>query len=346
MIDLKNAELTRLSIHRIGNKNEEEGIQYSEKEIDLTDPLLKGILQKYFFDGFKEKSFYNLSHSSDINLNEIFHFSTKLIEKPENIHSISKEAARFLYESSDHPNIKQGDFCLAWIENCTVNGEYSDAVGLFKVENKDTFLKITEDFSVLHEQGINISRLDKGCLVFNYEKENGYLVSIIDHTNKNNEARYWKEDFLQVKPREDSYFHTSNYMQLCKNFCSEVLEKKEQVEKTDQIDFLNRSSGFFSNKENFSVQEFEEEVISDPDIIDKFRGFKNEFQENKEVRIFDEFEISNQAFKGNKSVFKSVLKLDKNFHIYVHGNRNLIEKGFDEERQMSFYKIYFTNETN
>lgn len=34
----------------------------------------------------------------------------------------------------------------------------------------------------------------------------------------------------------------------------------------------------------------------------------------------------------------------KIFHIYIHGNKNLIEKGFDEEKSMNFYKVYFKEE--
>ena len=40
----------------------------------------------------------------------------------------------------------------------------------------------------------------------------------------------------------------------------------------------------------------------------------------------------------------SVLKLDKNFHIYIHGDKKLIEKGFDDGKAMSFYKVYFKEE--
>jgi predicted transcriptional regulator len=35
--------------------------------------------------------------------------------------------------------------------------------------------------------------------------------------------------------------------------------------------------------------------------------------------------------------------IDKNFHIYVHGNRNLIEQGIDETGR-KFYKIYYQEE--
>ena len=42
-------------------------------------------------------------------------------------------------------------------------------------------------------------------------------------------------------------------------------------------------------------------------------------------------------------MFKGVLKLDKNFHIYIHGNRELIEQGIDKDGR-KFYKIYFERE--
>ena len=41
----------------------------------------------------------------------------------------------------------------------------------------------------------------------------------------------------------------------------------------------------------------------------------------------------------------SVLKLDKNFHVYIHGKREYIEKGFDEEKGMHFYQLFFEEES-
>ena len=42
-------------------------------------------------------------------------------------------------------------------------------------------------------------------------------------------------------------------------------------------------------------------------------------------------------------VYKSVLKLDRNFHIYIHGNTDLIEKGIDDDGR-KYYKIYYQEE--
>ena len=39
-----------------------------------------------------------------------------------------------------------------------------------------------------------------------------------------------------------------------------------------------------------------------------------------------------------------MLKLDKNFHVYVHGKRDYIEKGFDSQKGMNFYKLFYENE--
>jgi hypothetical protein len=38
-----------------------------------------------------------------------------------------------------------------------------------------------------------------------------------------------------------------------------------------------------------------------------------------------------------------VLKLDKNFHIYIHGGRDMIERGVDESGR-KYYKIYYNEE--
>ena len=50
------------------------------------------------------------------------------------------------------------------------------------------------------------------------------------------------------------------------------------------------------------------------------------------------------AVKKQARSIKSIIKLDKNFHIYVHGSRELIEQGVDEEGR-KFYKIYYKEES-
>jgi hypothetical protein len=58
----------------------------------------------------------------------------------------------------------------------------------------------------------------------------------------------------------------------------------------------------------------------------------------------ESFDIDLAAVKKQGKVFKSILKLDKNFHIYIHGRQDLIERGFDEAKGKHFYKVYFEQE--
>ena len=150
---------------------------------------------------------YKCHHDSDIALNEVYHYCSKIFSDPNLIQEESINLATHLYNQSTHPKIKAGEFYVVYFSNCEVDGKCINAIGLFKSENKDTFLKIHskgENFEIESESGININKLDKGCLIFNTERENGYLVAIVDNTNKGSEAKYWTDDFLHVRPRKDS----------------------------------------------------------------------------------------------------------------------------------------------
>lgn len=122
------------------------------------------------------------------------------------------------------------------------------------------------------------------------------------------------------------------------------LSEEFDVSKADKIDLLNRSVEYFKSHDTFEKDNFVEEVFDNPEMIKSFKIFDEQYRENKNVDISDNFEISSQAVKKQSRVFKSVLKLDKNFHVYIHGNKNLIEKGVENDGR-KYYKIYFEEET-
>lgn len=106
---------------------------------------------------------------------------------------------------------------------------------------------------------------------------------------------------------------------------------------------LNRSIHYFKNHDTFDGKEFEEDVFSDPNVIQSFRNYKDNLNGSNDINIDNEFDISSLAVNKQKRVFKSVLKLDKNFHIYIHGDRNMIERGVENDGR-KFYKIYYEHE--
>ena len=92
------------------------------------------------------------------------------------------------------------------------------------------------------------------------------------------------------------------------------------------------------------MEEFSNEVIGYEEGIASFKKYKQSFEQEFDSTITDNFAINNAGVKKQGRSYKKILKLDKNFHIYTHYNKDLIEKGFDEEKNMNFYKVYFRDE--
>ena len=227
-----------------------------------------------------------------------------------------------------------------------VDGELFDAIGIFKSEDKEPFLKIRQSgdqFELNYEQdAINIRKLDKGCLVFN-TKEEGFRVFVIDANRT--EAFYWVDQFLQLAVLNNNYSKTQQVLTMYKDFVTEKLDDHYTLERTDKIDMLNRSINYFKDREHFEMDEFSNEVIGDPGAVKLFQDFKQEYEKTADVETGGAFDISSEAVKKQARNFKSILKLDRNFHIYIHGNKELIEKGYDEGKGMNYYKVYFTDES-
>jgi len=346
MIDFINVQLEQIAIHQVGNKLRDEGLKISASNVDIDDTETISYLLKYFLSPFDNNEVYNFSHPSELDLNEIFFFTKKIFASPEKLYDVSVDVAKHLYEKSTHPKVSAGELCICYFKRCSFEGKVCDAIGFFKSEGKDDFLKfnsIKTNFKIRHESGININKLDKGCLIFNLEKSKGYKVCIID-SNKSNDTQYWKNDFLNIKPASDDYHFTKEFLGITKQYVTKQLEEEFEVTKADKIDYLNRSVDYFKTHDTFDKQEFEKEVFGDKNVIKSFRQFDETYRQENEVELADNFEISTQAVKKQARIFKSVLKLDKNFHIYIHGNRELIEQGIDENGR-KYYKIYYEEET-
>ena len=251
---LSQSILNQLVIHEVGNKMADEFLKLSKKAVDVSDNSIKDLLNRYFLSPFKSEEYYHFTHTSDLELNELYSFSKKIFADPGAFFLQSVNIAKHLYDQSAHPNIKSGELYLAYFEGCMIDETETDGIGIFKSENKDTFLKINpvgDTYQVHPENGININKLDKGCLIFNTDAEKGFRTMIVDNTNKGEEAKYWKDNFLNVKPREDSFHHTKEYMKMFNGFVHDKLKQDFELEKADEIDILNKTVNYFKKKETF-----------------------------------------------------------------------------------------------
>ncbi len=345
MIDFTSVQLEQIAVHQVGNKLRDEGLKVSSENVDVEDSETRTYLLKYFLSPFDNNEVYNFTHPSELNLNEIYFFAKKIFAKPDSLFENSVEIAKHLYGKSTHPKINAGELCICYFKKCSLDGTTTDAIGFFKSEGKDVFLKfnsVKSNFKIKHESGINVNKLDKGCLIFNIEMANGFKVCVID-SNKSNDTQYWKNDFLNIKPASDDYHYTKGFLSITKNFVTKQLEEDFEVTKADKIDLLNRSVEYFKTHESFDKEEFEKEVFQETGIIKSFRNFDSNYREENKIQITDNFDISSQAVTKQARIFKSVLKLDKNFHIYIHGNSALIEQGIEKDGR-KYYKIYYQKE--
>jgi len=336
--------ITAMAIHKVGNKGQQEPLFISEQLTANTEEQ-NTVLEGFFLSAFQHDEFFSFHHEAGLQLHEVYQFTREIFQDPEQLLPQSVHLAKHLYHKSMHPQIKGGEFYVAHFQNLLLQGVAVNALGLFKTEHKDLFLKVEAKESIIDvhtEEGIALNKLDKACLIYQLNEEEGYKIAVVDKTNKSKEAQYWIDDFLQLRQIADDYFHTENTLAMCKQFIVKQLPEDFEVSKADQADYLNRSLLFFKDRTEFQLQDFSEEVLRQPEVIERFQSYRNSYGEERDMQFSDEFSIAEQAVKRQSRSYKSVIKLDKNFHIYVHGDRNLIEQGEDD--QGKFYKIYFREE--
>jgi hypothetical protein len=345
MLAYSDTKIQDVVLHYVGNSFNEELLTLGNTKLQYSEEVEEDLLT-YFLSSFKENEYYRFHHESHINLNEVFAYAEAIFTNPEDLVAHSRSIAKHLYEQGNHPKIKGGEFYVAYIKDVLLEGEAVDAIGLFKSEVKDTFLDVLQEdgsFSISSQEGIHIKKLDKGAIIFNSEKEKGYTLSVIDNTNKGGDAKFWFDLFLHVKQREDAYYQTETVMNLAKEFITKELPKEFAADKADQADMLNKSADYFKEQEQFDLSEFANVVLQQPDIVDTFQDYTTSYQRERAVSIPESFDLNETAVNKKKGVFKSVIKLDKNFSVYVHGDRNKIERGEDENGR-KYYTLWFDEE--
>lgn len=333
--------LKSLAIHKI---TEDEGLVTSSQSVAIQDNDLNQLLVKYFFKSFKIEERYRFAHETSLEYNEVFSYVKEIFDSPSKLHEKSIEIAKHLYAHSRNQNIKDGDVMVSYFEDCVIGDEVTDAIGIFKVENKDTYIKIMGHagiYDISSEEGISINKLDKGLIVFNTDQDTGYQTMLVDKTNKSGNAHYWQDDFLGVEPFNDEYFQTQNIINNLQEFAHEAFAGQT---KTEKIAFVNESIDYIKANDQFDSSDYQETVLQAPELIEHFENFQEKKQVEQPELNQEHFNISKPAVKNTKRFIRSVIKLDKNFHVYVHGNRQNIDRGFDENRKQNYYTLYFERE--
>lgn len=349
MINLFNTRIEQLALHRVGNKNKGE-LLLTSNNTALLDDELHALMKEYFLKPFrsKEEAYYSFFHEQDLEFHELFAFAKAIFNTPAALLDISKQIAKHLYEQSVHPHIRSGELYICYLENVMVDNNKTNAIGIFKSEIKQDFLQFQEqetDLKIILQQGVNLNKLDKGALIFNVEEERGFKILSVDSNRY--DAKYWLEDFLGVDVFEDENFFTKKYLKFCQDFAKDVVLPAE--DKKEEVMFMNRSVNYFAKNDDFEETAFLNATLDNPDLIPEFKNYKIEKGPKYSIEDVSTFPISNTAVTAARRGIKNVINLDTHVQIKMdftnpESAEKFIEKGWDEERQMYYYLVYFNKE--
>lgn len=349
MINLHSTQIDALCVHKVGNKSRGETLFLSSGPLKISIEQA-AILKEYFLRPFREKEeiYYHFSHEVDLEFHDLYVAVNEMLSEPDQVSEMSKKIAQRLFQQSEHPHIKSGEVYIAYLSDMIVDHQKVSGVGIFKSESKHNFLQFDQsrdELQMIIQQGVSVSKLDKGCLIFNLDEDKGYRILSID--NNRYDAKYWLDKFLGVELTMNDAFFTKNYLKLCYNFAKDVVFPAE--DKKEEVLFVNKAVDHFAKNDNFQESDFLNEVIEDPQLVNKFHLYKEEKGKKYSVEDVSSFPIANAAIHQVQKSFKNTINLDTNVQIkmnFVNPEMagKIIEKGWDEERGMYYYLVYFNEE--
>ena len=349
MIKRTRAGITKFIIHKVGNKFNSATNIFSENTITFDEEsyeLMKPFLLKPF--GNLAES-YRFNHHANIELNELNSYASQIFKDESTFIEISKHIVNHLFEQSNSAQIKTGDVIIALFEDIEYKDVVTQALGIFKIENKIDFFQTymeKDSLDVFVQKGMSTKKLDKGCLIINSTDGEGRAVLSVD--NNNYDAQYWIKNFLNIKFANDSNQHTKNYIEMCKDFSEDVI--KEDLGIQEKSKFLAKTVDFFKENETVNIHDFKDEIFEEDEVQkEKFDTYKKQFEDLNDVLVLNQFAVSDVVLKKQKQKIKTEIKLDTNIQIKLDidapdAAAEYLEKGYDEEKKMKFYKVYFNEE--
>ncbi len=347
-VNFQKAKLVAMSLAKVGNPTRNEVFQTSKSLCQFADDEAE-LLTHCFLKSFRSLDQHHLTHHSSVEQNELFRYAAEIFDDNDKLLETGELIARHLRAKSNHPNIKSGDLCVALINDVSVGGEAVQAISIVKSESKVPFLQISEkdgDLILTTEQGIYPEKIDKGCLILNHGRADGFSVYLFDKGGGN--THFWVRDFVSAAPVKDEDFLTKRYSELCAAFAERGLPEGTMPEQ--RMEVASKAQSYFNEKEEFDREEFESSALETPERIAQFEAFKVDYEEEKGQELDDKFAVSKKEAEKAEKRLKSRMRLDVGVELrfksgFIHVADKFMERGHDEDKQMDYVKIYFHKET-
>ena len=339
------AKISELTIHHVGNPSTEDQTVLSDHMVYIENQEIEKALLNHFFEITKTLELWKFDDRfSDHPLHEDV---DKMFNEDSNFMECSGDIANFLTKQSNHPQIKSGELIVAKISDVLLDDELVEVVCLFKMETQKRMFRIDREsgkaeLSLLY--GFDPKQIDKACLIFKVEEQDGYRICVRDKSSSTGDAKFWMGDFLRIKRHADDYYQTEGVIEATRYFVHNHLKPTYDMDKTDEAHIMARSKNYLQSKDKYDTESYASDVFEADEIAGQFRTYQSEYNLDSGNEVSEEFAIHPAAVKKQNRFFKSVLKLDKNFHVYVHGDRSRIRKGVDDTGR-KYYMLFFDEES-
>lgn len=351
MVDFSESTLEYIMAYKTGNPLRDDGVDLQKALLFVDENSTETeVVSHFLFRQFqKERQLFRFAHETDLSLNSLYqsmsaYFSYADSEKtpPSSAFKLaSAYIAKFEYDSISHLSIQAGVLIIAHVKNLRYDDEVIEhAIIIARSEGRHSGL--TEQLDLTYY--INEENITRAVLIWpgsTIEQKDGMRI-LYKETAKLN---FWEDLMSMRKVADSDFYQTTESMKLALDFAKKKYNSDNNVDSIQQADFKNKVKQYFETQDEFNKEAFKRNVFEgDKEAIGQFNEFESVWQEEKNVNIKEDFDVEQDAVKREKRKFKSVVKLDKNFHVYIHGNRELIEKGYDKNRELNFYKLYFNKE--
>jgi hypothetical protein len=347
MLNTKRTFIEQVTLQKVGSKLREE-INVLAKKVQAISEEEEKALKSLFLNSIKAtQELQQFGHHIGLEYNTVYDLCNKYFDGLQDFVSFSNAMLQHLYENSNHPQIKTGELFVVEFHDLEFNDINCKGIGIFKIENKLEYLNFNHrpdgvDFII--EKGVKLQKIDKGCLVLNSEKDTGFRVLSVD--NNSYDAAYWKKSFLGLDEVKNDSYQTKHYLNLIKDFSVNLLEENDSYA---QKDFLNQTIRVFNENEFINQDIIKEELLEPFAISDKFEEYKENYKLANHIELEESFNISELTLKKEKKKIKSEILLDTRIQIKIDVDeidtvKDNMERGYDEEKKMHFYKVYFNEE--
>lgn len=293
----------------------------------------------YFLSGFSKETGgqLNMELADDEDINALLnsYFSTGSLGE---LHSCFSEKWAEKLPACDEDACW---FTVAW-ENFILDEYEGKALGFFFSNERKSFLANTETEAIVLK-GLPLSKPEYAAL-FIPENDSSWKLFVSEPGGQTALRTPWTLSLFPFQPCYQDSFHAKQFFQMCKSFSEDVLVKEKKNNREEQVAFLSESADYAAKKNEINFENFKADVLKEPGLVDAFEGYQEKYTASKGWNPPDQFAMTDVDQKQIRKFVKSVIKLDKNFHIYVHGNKERIERGFDEQKKLHYYTLWFDSE--